>query len=172
MRCKGSVFRTTVQMFIRKNIPLPCEKLKTMDVVRLKQAQHRDARGCLSVVEVARQLPFAVGRVFWITDVPAEARRGGHAHWRCHEALYVASGGVTVVLSEPRRSGDGSGVVQIVDHVVELSPTADGVVIPAGVWCELTGFAPGTVLVVLASEPYDATGYCHDRRKWEVAIGY
>ncbi len=37
-----------------------------------------------------------------------------------------------------------------------------GILIPAGMWCELRDFQPGTVVVVMASHPYDATGYCND----------
>ena len=37
-----------------------------------------------------------------------------------------------------------------------------GIYIGPNVWCELSGFAPGTVCVVLASEDYDPDGYVND----------
>ena len=34
-----------------------------------------------------------------------------------------------------------------------------GILIPPGIWCELTNFAPNTVCIVFASHPYNAEGY-------------
>ncbi|MBQ9386201.1 MAG: GNAT family N-acetyltransferase [Bacteroidaceae bacterium] len=37
-----------------------------------------------------------------------------------------------------------------------------GILIPPGVWCDLRDFAPGTVCVVFASHPYNASGYINN----------
>lgn len=47
-----------------------------------------------------------------------------------------------------------------------LSEPTEGILIPAGVWCELKDFEPGTVLVVLASHSYDAEGYINDYEEY------
>lgn len=107
-----------------------------------------DARGTLSFLEGGHHIPFEVRRVFWITDVPAGATRGCHAHDTCAEALFVVAGSIRLTLDDGRRRKD-----------VCLNRPDCGVLIPAGVWCELTDFAPGTVCVVAASHPYDGTGY-------------
>lgn len=45
---------------------------------------------------------------------------------------------------------------------VRLSSPTEGILIPAGLWCELHDFQPGTVVVVLASHAYNPEGYIHD----------
>ena len=53
--------------------------------------QFRDERGVLSVAE-HNELPFVPQRTFWITSVPPEAQRGGHAHRTTHELLGALHG--------------------------------------------------------------------------------
>lgn len=104
----------------------------------------RDARGALSVAG----LPFAAARVFWIYDVPSEARRGGHAHKTTAEVVFCVAGAFTMTVDDGR-----------VRRSVRLERRDEGLVIPAGVWCELTDFEAGTVVLVFASEPYEPKGY-------------
>ena len=118
----------------------------------------QDERGALAFAEAQRVIPFAVERVFWIYDVPTEASRGGHAHWTCNELVVPVSGGFTVVLD------DGQ-----VRRQVRMERPDEGVLIPAGVWCELLDFAPGTVLLVMASQPYQPEGYVHDYNEYKKA---
>ena len=101
------------------------------------------------------QIPFPVQRVFWITDVPEGEVRGGHAHWTCDEAVFAVTGDFEIEVDDGSRR-----------FVTRLSSPDRGLVIPAGVWCELRHFAPGTVCVVMASQPYDASGYALDRDTW------
>ena len=111
----------------------------------------RDERGVLSFAEAHKVIPFSVERVFWIYDVPSHVSRGGHAHWTCSEVVVPICGAFTITLDDGR-----------VRAAVRMDSPDRGVLIPAGVWCELGSFEPGTVLLVMASHPYDATGYVHD----------
>ena len=126
---------------------------KNVQVVDLPQ--YIDQRGALSVVNDFGVLPFKPKRLFWITDVPAGAERGGHAHWTCHEVLFVLSGCLEIMID------DG-----VMSHTFVMNAPYKGVVIPAGAWCELRRFDTGTVCMVLASEAYDPTGYVHDKVEW------
>lgn len=110
----------------------------------------RDERGALVFAEAEMSVPFTVRRTFWIYDVPEGAARGGHAHWSCSEVVVPVCGGFTMVVS------DGN-----VCRKVELNSPKQGILIPAGIWCELRDFQPNTVLMVMASEPYRAEGYVH-----------
>lgn len=101
------------------------------------------------------QIPFTVQRVFWITDVPEGEIRGGHAHWTCDEAVFAVTGSFEIEVDDGNSS-----------FVTRLSSPDCGLTIPAGVWCELRHFSPGTVCVVMASQPYDASGYALDRNGW------
>ena len=113
--------------------------------------EHRDRRGCLSIAEWGNGIPFAIERVFWIYDVPEGAERGAHSHNECAEVVVPVSGAFDMTLDD--------GTMQATVH---LDSPRMGVLIPAGVWCRLSGFAPGTVCVVLASHTFNAVGYVHD----------
>mgnify|MGYP002626437223 CR=1 FL=1 len=115
-----------------------------------------DERGRLAFAEGDSTIPFPVRRVFWIYDVPVEARRGGHAHWTCAEVVVAVQGGFTMYLC------DG-----IAEAEVRMERADVGILVPAGVWCELRDFQPHTVLVVMASEPYGAQGYVHSFEEYK-----
>ena len=115
-----------------------------------------DERGCLAFAEGESTIPFPVRRVFWIYDVPCEARRGGHAHWTCAEVVVPVQGGFTMYLDDGHVRAE-----------VRLERANVGVLVPAGVWCELRDFRPHTVLVVMASESYDAQGYVHSFEEYK-----
>ena len=118
-----------------------------------------DERGGLHLLEVSRHLPFTVERVFWIDHVPEGAVRGCHAHWSSHEVLFAVHGTFDV------ETDDGCAVSSF-----QLSDDGEGLLIPAGVWCELRHFSSDAVCLVLASEEYDATGYVHDKSKWRATL--
>ncbi len=110
-----------------------------------------DQRGTLVFATVGEEIPFPVARVFWIYDVPTHQRRGGHAHTTCNEVIFAVRGAVTMLVD------NGTCRTKL-----RLDSPTRGLLVSAGVWCELCDFAPDTVLVVLASHAYDATGYIHD----------
>ena len=114
-----------------------------------------DQRGWLAFAEARSVVPFAIERVFWIYDVPAEARRGGHAHRTCAELVVPVSGAFTMVVDDGR-----------CHRSVRMDNPCEGILVPAGVWCELIDFEPATVLVVMASQPYSAAGYVHDYQQY------
>ena len=119
-----------------------------------------DSRGQLAFAEARTCVPFPIERVFWIYEVPAEAQRGGHAHWTCAELVVAVRGAFTMVVD------DGE-----LRREVRMDSPSRGILIPAGVWCELCDFDPDTVLVAMASEPYDATGYVHEYERFKSLKG-
>ena len=105
---------------------------------------HQDARGTLAAFERA-SLPFTPVRAFVILDVPADAVRSGRI-LACEEFIWAAAGSCEVTtLSNGIR------------HSVMLRDRRRGIYLPAGMAVELGSFAPGTVLLVLASKPYSAS---------------
>lgn len=119
----------------------------------------KDDRGILTFAEAGIHIPFEVKRVFWIHDVPTHKARGGHAHWSCHEVVFPVCGSFDIVLDNGRER-----------RSFHLDKSSVGVVIPAGVWCELSHFEVGTVCLVLASEAYDTTGYVHDYAEFKRVV--
>lgn len=110
----------------------------------------RDERGSLTFATAGQEIPFPVQRVFWIHDIPEGARRGGHCHNTCSEVVVAVSGAFRMVVDDGHVRGS-----------VRMGSPGLGILVPAGMWCELVDFEPGTVVMVMASHPYDASGYCH-----------
>lgn len=108
----------------------------------------KDKRGNLTVMDIGKDVPFAVERVFWIYDVPAGEERGKHANTEMSEYIVAVSGSVDI------DTEDVDGM-----HTYHLDSPAKGLLIPPGMWKVLRNFTPHTVLVVLASQPYCLDNY-------------
>lgn len=117
--------------------------------------ENKDERGCLAYVQGAREIPFAVERVFWIWGVPVGQSRGGHAHRTCAEVVFPLHGAFVMHVDD----GHSQASVRM------DSPTC-GILIPAGVWCCLTDFQPGTVCLAVASQPYMPEGYINSHKDY------
>ena len=110
-----------------------------------------DLRGSLVFGEASRHVPFQVKRYFLVFDVQSEHIRGEHAHRRLHQFLVCVAGRCNVVTD--------NGVTR---HEVVLDSPSKGVHIPPMVWATQYKYTPDAVLLVLASEYYDASEYIRD----------
>jgi len=118
-------------------------------VHRLPRA--KDLRGSLSFGEVHRQVPFDVKRYFLVFDVASEHIRGEHAHRTLQQFLVCVAGRCNLV------TDDGTS-----RHEVVLDSPDKGVYLPPMVWSTEYKFTRDAVLLVLASEYYDAEEYIRD----------
>lgn len=109
-----------------------------------------DDRGSLLPLDFTG-LPFAPRRLFVVQQVPPGSVRGQHAHKRARQLLVCVAGRVEVEL---RDAGAAESVT--------LDRADTGLLIEAGVWAAQTYVEPGTVLLVLSSEPYDSESYVRD----------
>jgi len=116
---------------------------------RLKSVQ--DLRGSLSVGEFAQDIPFAVQRYFLVYEVPSVETRGAHAHRVCHQFLLCVKGSVAVVADDGERRQE-----------FLLDRPDVGIHLPPWVWGIQYKYTSDAVLLVFASEPYDATDYIRD----------
>ena len=110
-----------------------------------------DARGHLVFAEGGSHLPFDVARVFYMYGVPRGASRGAHGHRQLRLVLAALAGGVDVLLDDGRAK-----------QRVRLERPERGLLIGAWVWHELVDFAPGTVVLALASGRYEEADYIRD----------
>jgi UDP-2-acetamido-3-amino-2,3-dideoxy-glucuronate N-acetyltransferase len=108
----------------------------------------RDLRGSLAVAEIGQDLPFVVNRFFVVYDVPSREVRGEHAHRRCAQFLICLHGSVHVLLD------DGSSRRDLV-----LDSPEKGLYMAPMIWGAQYRYTDDAVLLVLASEPYDANDY-------------
>lgn len=107
-----------------------------------------DTRGCLSVGEFGRDVPFPVSRYFLVYGVPSTEIRGQHAHFRCHQFLVATKGSVHVT------ADDGGRKEEFV-----LDRANKGIYLPPMIWGTQFNFSSDAVLLVFASDYYDDEDY-------------
>jgi hypothetical protein len=107
-----------------------------------------DPRGNLCVVESKRQVPFPIERVYYLYDVPAGARRAGHAHAEQHEILFALSGSFDVRLDNGQER-----------ETHTLNRPHVGLHIGPMTWRDIDNFSSGSVCMVIASAYYDEADY-------------
>jgi UDP-2-acetamido-3-amino-2,3-dideoxy-glucuronate N-acetyltransferase len=119
-----------------------------------------DMRGTLTAGELpSEEIPFAVRRWFMVYDVPSREVRGEHAHRACHQFLVCVAGSVSVVVD------DGIGRSSIL-----LDDPTLGVYVPPMVWASQFRYEPSSVLLVLASHPYDPEDYIREYDSFLVEV--
>ncbi len=118
-----------------------------------------DARGNLTAIEGGVHVPFAIGRIYYLYDVPGGASRGGHAHLKNVEFLIAAMGSFDVILDNGQDR-----------KRIHLNRSYFGVLVPTMVWRELDNFSSGSVCLVLAAEHYSEVDYIRDYEEFAAAI--
>lgn len=113
------------------------------EIINLKT--FTDGRGNLTVIE--KVLPFDIKRIFYIYGVD-ESVRGGHRHRKTIQAAICIQGSCTIFNYDGVRKD-----VFILDHPSKcllLQPTD---------WHKMYDFSKDAILMVIASEYFDASDY-------------
>lgn len=110
-----------------------------------------DMRGSLSVGEFEREIPFKPLRYFLVFDVPTAETRGEHAYIKCHQFLIAVKGSVRVVADDGRTREE-----------FLLDRNHLGLFLPAMTWGIQYHYSSDAVLLVFASDYYDAKDYIRD----------
>ena len=110
-----------------------------------------DLRGNLSFGEIGNQVPFEVRRYFLVYGVVSKEIRGEHAHRALHQFLICVHGRCHVVADDGRNR----------QEFALDSPTL-GLHLPPMVWATQYKYSEDAVLLVLASDKYDAASYIRD----------
>lgn len=108
-----------------------------------------DERGSLAVIEGNKDIPFDIARVFYIFDTKGKnVIRGDHANRKSKFVLVMLSGSCKVKIF----SGENR-------DIIELDSPNKGLFLNNLVWKEMYDFSDGSVMMVLASEHFDAEEY-------------
>ena len=110
-----------------------------------------DMRGNLTVGEFDRQVPFKPLRYFMVFGVPSREIRGEHAHHTCHQFLICVRGSCAVM------ADDGVNKIE-----VPLDGPDHGLYLPPLTWGVQYKYSPDAMLMVFASDYYDAADYIRD----------
>jgi len=116
----------------------------------------QDHRGFMGTLEDHR-LPFEVSRTFWISKVPDNTVRGGHAHRTSQQLLICITGIIEVEL-------EGLSGIK---HEFQLSPTSHrGLYLPPLFWGYYT-FKEQAVALCMASDYFNESDYIRNYREFE-----
>ena len=122
----------------------------------LEFPQHGDERGRLVVVEGIKDIHFEIKRIFYIYESDIDVVRGQHANRKTEFVLINVQGNSKV------RIMDGKGN----EAVFILNKPHIGVYLPRMVWKDMYDFSKDSILLVLASEPYDSQEYIRDYQEF------
>jgi dTDP-4-dehydrorhamnose 3,5-epimerase-like enzyme len=107
-----------------------------------------DERGHLIALENNKSVPFAIKRVYYLTDTQPGVPRGFHAHKELTQVAVCVSGRCLMKMDNG----------QITEEVWLDSPDK-AIVIDKMIWHEMHEFSADCVLLVLASDFYDEQDY-------------
>ena len=107
-----------------------------------------DKRGQLTVIE--KIIPFDIKRIFYIYGVD-DSVRGGHRHHKTIQAAICIQGHCTIYNTDSRQE----------DHFVLDMPNKCLILEPRD-WHRMYGFSKDAILMVLASEYFDADDYIYE----------
>ena len=111
----------------------------------------KDMRGNLLAREIDRGLPFVSKRCFSVFAVPSKEVRGAHAHRALDQLLTCLIGSVSVVVD------DGVSRQEVVLDSPELA-----LHVPPMVWAIQYKYTADAMLLVMASDLYNADDYIRD----------
>jgi dTDP-4-dehydrorhamnose 3,5-epimerase-like enzyme len=94
------------------------------------------------------KLPFLPRHAFTVQCVPAGVVRGQHAHRHIRQLLVCLAGQLSVELRDSVRS-----------ETIALIRPDIGLFIAENLWAAQTYLSPETIMLVLASAPYDPASY-------------
>lgn len=109
------------------------------------------ARGSLFVAECEQHVPFDIKRLFFMTGVPKNSHRGGHAHVALKQFAICIQGSITI--ETVSKSGKTS---------YTLNHANLGLYVPPMSWVDLIFESEDSILAVLASAKYDENDYVRD----------
>ncbi|MBB5033533.1 sugar 3,4-ketoisomerase [Prosthecobacter vanneervenii] len=112
-------------------------------------------RGHLTALEFTQDLPFVPQRIFMTYGIPSLCTRGEHAHRQCAQFLVCVHGECHVIVD------DGENREEFC-----LNRPTFGLSVPPMVWAQEHLHSQDSVLMVLASRPYEAADYIRDYQQF------
>ena len=135
--------------------------MHNMNEVRMLEFPQRgDERGHLVIVEGEQDIPFEIKRAFYIYGSDSDVVRGQHANRKTEFVLINVAGTSKVKVMD----GEGNEAIYC------LNRPHTGVYLPTMVWKEMYDFSEDSVLLVLASEHYDAAEYIRSYDDFVTAV--
>jgi len=119
----------------------------------------QDSRGNLHFLEELKDIPFEIKRVYWLTQVPEQQVRGGHAH-KTGEQVIVCTQGVVEAVLEDLKGNMMS---------FTLDSPSKGLYIPPLWWGKML-FKSNAMLLGLASDEFSEEDYIRNKSDFHGAV--
>jgi dTDP-4-dehydrorhamnose 3,5-epimerase-like enzyme len=110
-----------------------------------------DDRGSLVALESGKNVPFVIKRVYYMTEMAPDRPRGFHAHRNLEQIAICVKGSCYMIIDDGNKR-----------ETFLLDEPGLGVCIHSMEWREMHSFSADCVLLVVASEHYDASDYLRD----------
>lgn len=150
-RITGYVSATNTKSPLPQRTTNPLEPFLVERVRLIKLPRIVDLRGSLTFGEYDQHLPFIPKRYFVVFDVPGMEVRGEHAHRQARQFLVCLKGSCSVVVDDGKNRDE-----------ITLNEPDIGIYLPPMIWGIQYKFTPDAILLVLASDVYDANDYIRD----------
>ena len=112
--------------------------------------------GKLTPIELDRDIPFEVKRMFYVYDVHDQNDRGKHSHHKTKQILIAVSGRVNVVCDDGQKRRNYA-----------LDNPEKALYIPELIWDEQIYQNEDSVLLVLSNTNYDPDDYIEDYEEFK-----
>lgn len=113
--------------------------------------RHGDERGSLVAIEGQKNLPFSIGRIYYIYGTNREVVRGKHAHKDLHQVILCLNGSCDVLIDNGTER-----------EIIHLDQPESGIYIHDFVWREMLNFSSDCVLLAIVDKGYDLEDYVYD----------
>jgi dTDP-4-dehydrorhamnose 3,5-epimerase-like enzyme len=115
--------------------------------------------GFLSFLESKSHVPFSIKRLYYISEVIPNARRGFHAHKKTKQIFFCIQGSIRLILDNGKEREE-----------IVLDQSNKGIFLDAMMWHEMIDFQPDTILLVVASDRYDEDDYIRQYNEFLKAV--
>jgi|TARA_B100000519_G_C13896619_1_gene275525 hypothetical protein len=121
------------------------------DVKKFTLKTFTEPDGKLTPIELDKDIPFEVKRMFYVYDVHDQNDRGKHSHHKTKQILIAVNGGVTVICDDGKKRRN-----------YILNEPNKALYIPEMIWDEQVYHNESSVLLVLSNTNYDTSDYIED----------
>jgi dTDP-4-dehydrorhamnose 3,5-epimerase-like enzyme len=123
--------------------------------IKLKTFLHsKKSYGKLSLIDLKKDLPFKISRIFFSYKVHKNFSRGGHAHKKNYQSIIAISGKILIHTINKKK--------KIKNFILNKPNIA--LLIPKNTWVELKNYSKDCVCLVFASGNYLEAEYIRNKK--------
>ena len=120
-----------------------------MEIKYVEIPKKSDARWSLSFMEVPKDIPFEIQRIYYIYDLKEDGSiRWEHAHRETEQIMFCLNGSVTVGFDDGKNK-----------ELITLDSLNKWVRIPKMIWHWMECFSENCIILVIASHLYEEADY-------------